>query len=707
MKRIIAILAACLLIISFIPKVKALSASDEGPGAALFSGFDDLGSTRAALMDLDSGAVIYQRNAVERAKPGSLTVIMTAMLLIENTSAEEWDVPLSALAQVNSSWSGRGAQMGLKKGDSPTRRDLLHGMLLMGAADAAFVTEMLVSGSESAFVEAMNLKADELGLQNTRFENGYGLGSNGHYTCALDMAVVTAYAMENELFASVVKTQNYTCSEGCGHITLSNSNPELMNSGCIGVKSGADSEKEHSLALASEAGSARLTAIILEAPSDEKAASFADRLISAGFSLYLSEGGLVSYTPTNALIKAKASSGLTADPNSSSVDTVTQGEILRAIGYHEDANGLRYCVWRGGRALWADSRDMELICFIDDVFIENGPALSSEYDKGDAIIPDAFVTSRHTIVRISVTLSLPDGTLAFKGDLSPMAHNINCILGSELADSISSLSIREGLYKCTVEAEALCEIPGVGSNTITKTETSTLAIGTGGECVSYNSNMGFGSPEGECFFDSFTVTSDTPERTGHVFSGWNTAADGSGTAFSAGDTLQPEDSLTLYAMWQPGKDERSFEGRALYEGSLIVEGFASNPAGITSMRMLIKQDGGTYQEFSSSCSANTVQLGDQFLSEAVFLPIGAYSIEIYGSSGGGEEKLLYSQELTVGKQEITPEPEMTPEPEQTEEPGPNDPGFSLAGLPIFLWFVIGAAVVAVLIWLIIYIIKKG
>ena len=50
---------------------------------------------------------------------------------------------------------------------------------------------------------------------------------------------------------------------------------------------------------------------------------------------------------------------------------------------------------------------------------------------------------------------------------------------------------------------------------------------------------------------------------------------------------------------------------------------------------------------------------------------------------------------------------MTPEPEQTEEPGPNDPGFSLAGLPIFLWFVIGAAVVAVLIWLIIYIIKKG
>lgn len=708
MKRITAILAAVLIIISIIPKGKALSAADEGAGAYTFPGFEDLGSTKAALMDLDSGAVLYQKNGSTMAKPGSLTVIMSSVILIESTSPEEWDIPLPELTQVNSSWSGRAAQMGLKKGDAPTRRDLLHGMMLTGGADAVYVTEMLVSGSEAGFVQAMNDKAEELCLGNTRFENGFGLGSNGHYTCAVDMAVLTAYAMKNELFASVARTLSYTCSEGCRSLVLENTNPALSDSNCIGVKSGADSEKEHSLAIASEAGSARLIAVILEAPTDEKAASFCDRLISAGFSLYLTEGGLVSFTPTNALIKVKRSGTfLSKELSMAPSEFVSEGETLRAVGYHEFQAGMKLCVYRMGSLYWADAREFEFICFIDDLFIENGPALSAQYDKGQAIIPDAFVTSRHKIGSITVTLSLPDGTLAYKGEIRPMAHNLNSISGSEIATSVSALSIREGLYLCTVTAEALCAIPNFGESTLTKSETSTLAVGTGGACVSYNANMGVNSPEGECFFDSFTVPSDQPERAGYVFAGWNTLPDGSGIVYNAGESYTSDASLTLYAMWKPGEDSWSFDGRVLYDESLIVEGYAVNTAGITSMRLSIFGESGVVNEISSPACSNNVQLGELLIKEPITLPQGTYRVEIFGSAGGGTEKLLGTQDLLVGEAAAkTPEP-ATQEPDVTPEPANNNPGFSLAGLPIFVWFMIGAAVVAVLIWLIVYIIKKG
>ncbi|MBR0134560.1 MAG: D-alanyl-D-alanine carboxypeptidase, partial [Clostridia bacterium] len=183
MKRIIAIAASLIMLLSF-GTAFADGLSDPLPPVVPVSVFEDLGETRAVLVDIDSGAILFSRNSDKQAKPGSLTALMTALLLMENTAPADWNVFLPALKEVNSSWSGRGNQMGLEKGDTPSRADLLYGLLLEGAADAAYTTAVLVSGSESEFVSAMNVRARELGMTGTKFDNGYGLGSGGHYTCA-------------------------------------------------------------------------------------------------------------------------------------------------------------------------------------------------------------------------------------------------------------------------------------------------------------------------------------------------------------------------------------------------------------------------------------------------------------------------------------------------------------------------------------------
>ncbi|MBQ1892961.1 MAG: hypothetical protein II155_02525, partial [Clostridia bacterium] len=146
MKRISAILLIFALSALMISPALAGAYNDALPLPEPITGVEDIGSTPALLFDVDTGAVLFDNRSDAGAKPGSLTTVMTALLLIENTDPGEWDTPLKALKEVNSSWSRRGAQMGLEKGMTPTRRDLLNALLLQGAADASFVTSSIISG---------------------------------------------------------------------------------------------------------------------------------------------------------------------------------------------------------------------------------------------------------------------------------------------------------------------------------------------------------------------------------------------------------------------------------------------------------------------------------------------------------------------------------------------------------------------------------
>lgn len=166
-------------------------------------------SEYGVLVDLDSNTAVAQRNAGERMYPASLTKIMTLIVAVENiddlnatfTMTNEIIAPLAEL---------HASVAGFSEGEVCTLKDLLYGLILPSGADASAAISEYVAGSEAAFVEMMNEKAAELGLENTHFVNTSGLHDDNHYSTALDFAVILKYAMDNEICREVLSQFQYT-----------------------------------------------------------------------------------------------------------------------------------------------------------------------------------------------------------------------------------------------------------------------------------------------------------------------------------------------------------------------------------------------------------------------------------------------------------------------------------------------------------------
>ncbi len=159
----------------------------------------------------------------------------------------------------------------MREGDRVSRRDLLYGILLPSGNDAANAAAVSVSGSISAFVKLMNDKAAELGLTNTHFATPSGLDAQGHYTTARELALLTAYAMRNEVFREIVKCQSAEVEFGNPPYrrTLYNSNKMLRRyEGAIGVKTGFTDNARRCLVSAAERDGVTLIAVTLNAGDD-------------------------------------------------------------------------------------------------------------------------------------------------------------------------------------------------------------------------------------------------------------------------------------------------------------------------------------------------------------------------------------------------------------------------------------------------------
>jgi len=143
---------------------------------------------------------LWTRNAHDRAAPGSTTKIMTCILTLEYCAPEALiPVPAEALGL-------SGTRMGLKRGERYTARELLYGLMLVSGNDAAVALAVYISGSVEEFAAQMNEKAAALGMADTHFCNPHGLFHEEHYSTSRDMAVLTAYALENPVFCEIVGT---------------------------------------------------------------------------------------------------------------------------------------------------------------------------------------------------------------------------------------------------------------------------------------------------------------------------------------------------------------------------------------------------------------------------------------------------------------------------------------------------------------------
>ncbi len=167
-------------------------------------------NAKAALMiEKNTGKIIYEENAKEKKYPASVTKILTAILVLENCELD--DVATVSEKSISNIPSGY-VIAPLFVGEKISIEDLLYALMLKSANDAAYVLAEHVGGSVDGFSEMMNKKAKELGCENTHFVNPNGIHNEEHYTTAYDLYLISKYAMENEKFAKIVSTFQYTLS---------------------------------------------------------------------------------------------------------------------------------------------------------------------------------------------------------------------------------------------------------------------------------------------------------------------------------------------------------------------------------------------------------------------------------------------------------------------------------------------------------------
>lgn len=188
------------------------------------------------VIEASTGRVLEEKNKDDRLAMASTTKIMTALVTCKNT--ENFD----EVVTIHDNAVGiEGTSMYLRKGEKLTVKELLFGLMLPSGNDAAMALAYHIGGGEEKFVEMMNAQASELGLKNTHFANPHGLDADGHYTSALDLALITAEGMKNDMFREIIATKNVrvTGSKENEPRLLSNKNRLLKTlDGCTGVKTG-------------------------------------------------------------------------------------------------------------------------------------------------------------------------------------------------------------------------------------------------------------------------------------------------------------------------------------------------------------------------------------------------------------------------------------------------------------------------------------
>ncbi|HEX2030724.1 MAG TPA: D-alanyl-D-alanine carboxypeptidase family protein [Actinomycetota bacterium] len=223
----------------------------------------ELSAEAAALVDLDTGQVLFQQRGKERRPIASTTKIMTALLVLEA-------VPADDVATITSNAASQGgATMDLRPGERITVKELLYGLMLTSANDAAVALAEHIAGTVEAFLERMNERVHQLGLRASRFESPNGLDDRG-YSTALDLAAITVEAYRNDTFDEVVATRfaRIPAPEGPAR-RLQNRNALLwLYPDAIGVKTGFTSAAGFCLVGAAERDGLRLGAVVLGAPTE-------------------------------------------------------------------------------------------------------------------------------------------------------------------------------------------------------------------------------------------------------------------------------------------------------------------------------------------------------------------------------------------------------------------------------------------------------
>lgn len=241
----------------------------------------------AILMEASTGEVLFAHNADSHAAPASITKVMTMLLVME--ALEDGNLTLEEKVTASPyACSMGGSQIWLEPMEQMTVDELLRATAIGSANDAAVALAEHLGGSEAAFVEQMNRRAAELGLENTHFVNACGLDEEGHYTSARDIALLCRELLRHEEITAYTST--WMDSLRNGETELVNTNRLVrFYEGCTGLKTGTTDQAGSCLAASAKRGELELIAVVLGAKNSSDRFDSTRALLDYGFANYTAE----------------------------------------------------------------------------------------------------------------------------------------------------------------------------------------------------------------------------------------------------------------------------------------------------------------------------------------------------------------------------------------------------------------------------------
>ncbi len=257
-----------------------------------------LQSEAYVLMDGDSGTILCEHEATKELPPASITKIMTLLLIMEAIDAGNLKYDTMVTVSEHAASMG-GSQVYLEVGEQLSVDDMLKCICIASANDASVAMAEYLAGSEEAFVKKMNERAVELGMKNTNFVNCYGLDTDGHYSCAKDVAIMSRALMSNhpeiaKYTTTWMDTIVHNTARGSSEFGLSNTNKLIKSyEGITGLKTGSTGKALYCLSATATRNKCNLIAVIMAAPDTKTRFAEAAKLLNYGFAnYYLYEDGV-------------------------------------------------------------------------------------------------------------------------------------------------------------------------------------------------------------------------------------------------------------------------------------------------------------------------------------------------------------------------------------------------------------------------------
>lgn len=244
-----------------------------------------LSSASALLMEKETGTVLLQQNAHQKLEPASVTKVMTLLLVMEAVDSGRLSLDEPVPVSAHAAGMG-GSQVYLKEGERLSVSDLIKCVAVVSGNDCAVALAERLSGSESAFVEQMNQKAQALGMEDTHFVNCTGLPAPGHLTSAYDIAL-----MSRQLLLHHPDIRQYTTiwtdSIRNGAFGLTNTNRLIrFYDGATGLKTGFTASAQYCMSAAAQRNGMELIAVVMKAPTTAQRFQDASCLLDYGFANY-------------------------------------------------------------------------------------------------------------------------------------------------------------------------------------------------------------------------------------------------------------------------------------------------------------------------------------------------------------------------------------------------------------------------------------